>query len=32
MIREMESAASGESDPSGDWEAYFSDDKNRTKF
>lgn len=32
FIREMEQAASGEGDPSGDWAAYFSDDKNRLKF
>ena len=31
FIRELEAAASGESDPSDDWAAYFSDDKNRLK-
>ena len=32
FIRQLEEAASGESDPADDWSAYFSDDKNRLKF
>ena len=33
FIREMEASGSGEGDPAGgDWEAYFSDPENRTKF
>lgn len=32
LIREIEAAPSSDSDPSGDWEAYFSDPKNRMKF
>jgi len=32
LIRSMETAASAESEPSADWESYFSDDTNRTKF
>jgi hypothetical protein len=32
FIRQLEEASSGESDPSDDWSAYFSDDKNRLKF
>jgi predicted RNA-binding protein with PIN domain len=33
FIRELEqAAASGESEPSDDWAAYFSDDSNRMKF
>lgn len=32
FIREMEAAASSESDPSDDWSEYFSDPKNRLKF
>jgi hypothetical protein len=32
LIREMEQAGSEGSDPGGDWEAYFSDPENRTKF
>jgi hypothetical protein len=32
LIREMEESASGETESGGDWEAYFSDPKNRTKF
>lgn len=32
LIREMEQAGSEQSDPGGDWEAYFSDPQNRTKF
>jgi hypothetical protein len=32
FIRQMEAAASTESDIVDDWDAYFSDDKNRTKF
>ena len=32
FIREMEESASGETDVSADWVAYFSDEKNRTKF
>ncbi|HKR66416.1 MAG TPA: NYN domain-containing protein [Thermoanaerobaculia bacterium] len=32
LIREMELAASGEGEAGGDWEAYFSDPKNRLKF
>ena len=32
FIRQMESAASTESEVVDDWDAYFSDDKNRLKF
>lgn len=32
FIREMEEAASGEESTGGDWDAYFSDPKNRLKF
>lgn len=32
LIREMEQAGSEQGDPGGDWEAYFSDPENRTKF
>jgi hypothetical protein len=32
FIRQMEAAASTESDIVDDWDAYFSDEKNRTKF
>lgn len=32
LIREMEQAGSERSDPGGDWEAFFSDPENRTKF
>jgi len=32
LIREMEQAGSEQSDPGGDWEAFFSDPGNRTKF
>jgi predicted RNA-binding protein with PIN domain len=32
FVREMESSAGGESDVAADWETYFSDEKNRTKF
>jgi hypothetical protein len=32
FIRQMETAASTESDIVDDWDAYFSDEKNRTKF
>lgn len=32
FIREMEAAASGEEASGGDWEGYFSDEKNRMKF
>jgi predicted RNA-binding protein with PIN domain len=32
LIREMEQAGSEQSDPGGDWEAYFSNPENRTKF
>jgi predicted RNA-binding protein with PIN domain len=32
FIREMETMASSESDPSDDWTEYFSDPKNRLKF
>lgn len=32
FIRQMEAAASTEPDVAGDWDAYFSDEKNRTKF
>ncbi len=32
FIREMESSASSDSEPSDDWSAYFSDPKNRLKF
>ncbi|HEV7768231.1 MAG TPA: NYN domain-containing protein [Thermoanaerobaculia bacterium] len=32
FIRQMEAAASTESDIVDDWDAYFSDDSNRTKF
>ena len=32
FIRKMESAATTESDIVDDWDAYFSDEKNRTKF
>jgi predicted RNA-binding protein with PIN domain len=32
FIREMEAAGSGESEAGGDWESWFSDDKNRLKF
>ena len=32
LIREMEEAGSGETESGGDWEAYFSDPENRTKF
>jgi predicted RNA-binding protein with PIN domain len=32
LIREMEQAGSEQSDPGGDWESYFSDPENRTKF
>ena len=32
FIRQMEAAASTESDIVDDWDAYFSDETNRTKF
>ena len=32
FIRQMETAASSESEIVDDWDAYFSDEKNRTKF
>ncbi len=32
FIREVEAASSGEETVGGEWEAYFSDDKNRMKF
>jgi len=32
FIRQMEAAASSESEIADDWDAYFSDEKNRTKF
>lgn len=32
FIRQMETAASSESEIADDWDAYFSDEKNRTKF
>ncbi|MFL6244990.1 MAG: NYN domain-containing protein [Thermoanaerobaculia bacterium] len=32
FIRQMEAAASTESEVVADWDAYFSDEKNRTKF
>lgn len=32
FIREMEASASGEESTGGDWDAYFSDPKNRLKF
>ena len=32
FIRQMETAASSESEVTADWDAYFSDEKNRTKF
>lgn len=32
FIREMEQSASGEREITDDWSAYFSDEKNRTKF
>jgi hypothetical protein len=32
FIRRMEAAASSETDIVADWDAYFSDEKNRTKF
>lgn len=32
FIRQMEAAASSESEVTADWDAYFSDEKNRTKF
>ena len=32
LIRQMEEAASGEESVSGDWDAYFSDPRNRLKF
>jgi predicted RNA-binding protein with PIN domain len=32
FIREMEASASGEEATGGDWDAYFSDPKNRLKF
>jgi predicted RNA-binding protein with PIN domain len=32
FIRDMETAASAEPEAGGDWDAYFSDDKNRLKF
>ena len=32
LIREMEEAGSADGESDGDWEAYFSDPENRTKF
>jgi uncharacterized protein YaiI (UPF0178 family) len=32
FIRQMETSASSESEVTADWDAYFSDEKNRTKF
>jgi predicted RNA-binding protein with PIN domain len=32
FIRDMEASSSGESEGSDDWDAYFSDEKNRMKF
>jgi predicted RNA-binding protein with PIN domain len=32
FIREMESSSTGDAEISDDWDAYFSDDKNRLKF
>jgi predicted RNA-binding protein with PIN domain len=32
FVRELEEAGSGEPEGEGDWESYFSDDKNRLKF
>jgi predicted RNA-binding protein with PIN domain len=32
FIREVENASTGDAEVTGDWDAYFSDDKNRLKF